>query len=83
MKLVTQTVTSGILAVVASILASWLLRRDIFLVEQPGTTSRGEHQPDAVVVVVPIIIGNTIRSPTIIPHARRLPVLGRRAAKHR
>jgi hypothetical protein len=79
MKPIAQSVA---LSIVASILASWLLRRLIFLAEQPGNEPRRDPA-SSVIVVVPVVIGNTIKGPTIMAPPRKLPGFGRRAAKHR
>jgi hypothetical protein len=83
MKPIVQAVTSLSLSIIASMLATWMLRRLIFRAEQPGTERPGEGGSPFAVVVVPIVIGNHITGPTIHPGRGKLPRLRGSRSKHR
>lgn len=76
MRFLQSALTSITLSLVASVAATWLLRR-ILAVTPPGEghPSTGDNSPSVVVVPV-IVIGNTIGSPTI------KPPLGRKGPLH-
>ena len=66
MKFIQPAITSLLLSITASILASWLLRRAFFLVQgSEGTPSGGVVSP---VIVVPIVlVGNTLGTQATMP----------------
>lgn len=79
MKPVAQGVASVAFSVVASIVATWLLRRLIFLAERPatgdeGSAEGGSHNNSPVIVIMPLIMSaNTIGNTTFLPRRGRLP----------
>jgi hypothetical protein len=83
MKPVAQLVTSVAGTIVASLLASWMLRRLIFALERTQPESR-EGQPARVVVMVPIdTIGSPIGNQWMTGLPDVLNALDRRAKRRR
>lgn len=67
----TQAIISVSASLVASVLASWMLRRLLFRLESPQSVNQ-QTPPATVTVVVPVIlIGNTIASQVFVPRWRR------------
>jgi hypothetical protein len=84
MKLIRPALTSIVLSITASLLASWLLRRAMH-VDQQGDADASGDNPRGPVVLVPVIvvIGNTVGSPVIVPRGRRgLPFRGGKHKHH-
>jgi hypothetical protein len=82
MKPIAQAAASVLISITVSILATRLLRHMVFLTEGSGSEAGGEqHAP--VIVVMPVVIGNTIGGPTILPRHGKLPALLTGPGKHR
>ncbi len=80
MKPVAQGLTSVVFSLVASVVATWLLRRLIFLAERPGNgeggpEEGGSHNNSPVIVLMPLIFSaNTIGNTTLLPRRGKLPL---------
>jgi hypothetical protein len=83
MKSVQSALTSVALSIVASILASWLLRRLLYQAQQGEANTSGKPAPSPVMVVPVVIIGNHLGPKVIVPRRGvALPILGGQRKHH-
>jgi hypothetical protein len=67
MKFIQPVVTSLLLSITASVVASWLLRRTIFLVQGSEGKPSGGDVVSPVVVVPIVFVGNTLGTQVTVP----------------
>jgi hypothetical protein len=83
MKPIAQAATSVIVSVVGSIVATWLLRRLIFLADQPGEENAAGRSGPVIVVMPFIMSANEFGNTTIFRRPVWLPRHLAAAIKHR
>ena len=83
MKFIRPIVTSLLLSITASVVASWLLRRTIFLVQDSEGKPSGGDVVSPVVVIPIVFVGNTMGPQVNVPRRRLARLAGSRGRKGR